>query len=269
MAQRINNRGIIVLVVALVTLVLGVGQGLTANWSRILKEGKAKHARFEKEVKDMTIVQEMRMIMPEQEMVSEMKMLKKGKKFRVETTTEMPGMPKEMGGMEATIIYDGKETWMISSLMGKKKLSDEEQKQYQPESDWWDSISEKAQIVGTEKVGERKCYVVEIKEEGQSPFTKIWLEKKNLELIKAESKEQEGKTMLMICSDFKNIKGDWRMPYKTEMYMGGNLFSISRVKSLEINKGLSDDLFDPDKVKAKGFSFQEMLKKMMRQGKEK
>ena len=268
MAQRINNRGIIVFIVALVTLVLGVGQGFSANWSIILKQGKAKYAGFEKEVKDMTIVQEMRIIMSEQEMVSKMKGLKKGKKSRMETTTEIPGMPKGMGGMEATIICDGKDAWMISSLMGKRKLSGKEQKRYQPESNWWDSISEKAQIVGTEKVGKLKCYVVEIKDERQSPFTKIWLDKKNLELIKSENKE-EGKTVLMVFSDFKNIKGDWRKPYKTEMYMGGKLFSTFRVKSLEINKGLSDDLFDPDKVEAKGGCLQEMMKKMMQQGKEK
>ena len=48
-------------------------------------------------------------------------------------------------------IYDGKDIWMISSLMGKKKLSDEESKNYQSEMNWWDVISEKAEIVGTEK----------------------------------------------------------------------------------------------------------------------
>ena len=42
----------------------------------------------------------------------------------------------------------------------------------------------------------------------------------------------------------------------------------SFIKSLEINKGLSDDLFDPDKVKVEKSDMQEMMKKMMQQGKQ-
>jgi len=40
------------------------------------------------------------------------------------------------------------------------------------------------------------------------------------------------------------------------------------VKSLEINKGLSDELFDPNKVKVKKFDMQEMMKKMMQEEEE-
>jgi len=49
MAQRINVAGA-VFVVVLVSLVLGVSQGLSADWSSNLTEGKAKYAKFEKEV---------------------------------------------------------------------------------------------------------------------------------------------------------------------------------------------------------------------------
>jgi outer membrane lipoprotein-sorting protein len=39
------------------------------------------------------------------------------------------------------------------------------------------------------------------------------------------------------------------MPYKMEMYVNDKLMSTSPVKSLEINQGLSDDLFSVAKVK--------------------
>lgn len=259
MAKKINSMGVRVFFVALVSLVFGVSKGLTADWSSILKETKVKYAKFEKEVKDMTIVQEITMVTPEGERTSEAKMLRKGKKFRRESTMQMPDMPKEMGEIETITIYDGKDIWIISSLV-KQKISDEERKKYQTERNWWEFLSENAEIVGTEKVGARDCYVVEIEEQKESPFTKVWLEKKNLVLVKAESREPTGEKVLLVFSDFRKIKSDWEIPYKTEMYADGKHTLTTLVKSVDINKGLSDDLFNPEKVKVKGFSMEEMMK---------
>ena len=266
MRERINHTGLRVVLLALVSLVLTVSHGFTQDLSSILKEAEAKYAKFEEEIKDMTIVQEMKMVTPEGEMISEMQMLRKSEKFRMDTTMQIsqaPDMPEGMGEMKTVVIYDGKNTWMISSFMGKKKLSGEEEKQYQRERNWWELISEKAKIVGTEKVDKRECYVVEIEEEEEYPFTKLWLDKRNLVLIKGESKGTKGETILWIHSDFRKIKGDWEMPYKSEIYTDSKLMSTSLVKSIEINKGLSDDLFDPDKVKIKGFDIQKMMRQMM------
>jgi len=276
MTEKIHNTGVKVLLMALLSLVLGVSQGFTTDVSSILKEAEAKYAKFEEEIKDMTIVQEIKTVTSEGEITSEMKMLKKGEKFRIETTIEVPESSETpegmggMGGMETIIIYDGEDTWMISPFMGKKKLSGDEEKQYQRERNWWELISEKAEIVGTEKVGKRVCYVVEIKEEEEFPFTKVWLDKADLVLIKSESKKPEEKTVLLVHSDFRKIKGDWEMPYKSKIYVDGEPTTTFVVKSLEINKRLSDDLFDPDKVKVKikGLDIQEMMRKMMLQKEE-
>ncbi len=271
MAKKINNRRVRVLLVALVILVLGLSQALTQDWSNILKQAEAKYAKFENEVKDMTLVQEMKVVTPEGEMVSEIKMLKKGDKFRVETrmqAAETTEMPEGMKRMETVIIYDGKDTWMISPFMGKKKLSAEEEKQYQRERNWWKLVAEKAKIVGSEKVGERECYVVEMEEGGELPFTRLWLDKKNLNLTKGESKGPKGETIVWIHSDFRKIKDEWEMPYKTEMYADGKLMSTSLVKTLEINTGFSDDLFSPAEVKGekkKGPGFPGMMKKMLQE----
>lgn len=270
MERGIRSAGVVVLGVALVSLIFGVSQGLAEDLSTIAKEAQARYAKFEKEVKDMTIVQET--VMSEPKMTSQMKMLRKGEKFRMEVKIKMQmpeeaEMPPGMGQMETIIIYDGKDTWMISSFTGKKKkLSGKDEKQYQRERNWWKLISEKAKLLGTKKIGKRECYVVEI-EDKEYPFTKLWLDKKNLVLIKGESKGAEGEIILLIHSDFRKIKGDWEMPYKTEMYTDGELMATSLVKSIKINKGLSDDLFDPDKVKIKrkGFGMREMMKQMMRE----
>ena len=251
MERGIRSAGVVVLGVALVSLIFGVSQGLAEDLSTIAKEAQARYAKFEKEVKDMTIVQET--VMSEPKMTSQMKMLRKGEKFRMEVKIKMQmpeeaEMPPGMGQMETIIIYDGKDTWMISSHMGKRKLPDEEGKQYQRESNWWELLGDAAKIVGSEKVNGRDCYVVEVEEKEEFPFTRLWLDKKSLTLVRGESKGPRGEKVLVVCSDFRKIKGDWETPYKTEVYMGGRLMSTSVVKSIEINKGLSDDLFDPDKV---------------------
>jgi outer membrane lipoprotein-sorting protein len=271
MARRINVAGM-VLVIVLASLVLGVNQGLSADWPSVFKEAKAKYAKFEKEIKDMTVVQQVKITTPKAETTSDMKMLRKGEKFRMEIKMQMPQtpeMPKGMGEMETVIIYNGEDMWMISSFLGKKKLSDKEAEQYKTEKNWWNLISEKAKIVGTEEVDKRECYVVETSEEKEFPFTRIWLDKETLNLIKGEHEEPKAETMLWVNSDFKKIKDDWEMPYKTEMYSGEKLMTTSTVKSIEVNQGLSDDLFDPDKVEVKKVDMQEMMKKMMQEEEEK
>jgi hypothetical protein len=85
------------------------------------------------------------------------------------------------------------------------------------------------------------------------------MDKKNLYMVKSEGEGTDGEIILMVNSDFRKVKGDWEMPYKTEMYGDNELMFTLLVKSIEINKGVSDDLFDPDKVKAKGFNMQEMM----------
>jgi outer membrane lipoprotein-sorting protein len=250
-----------VLGVGLIILALGATQTLTADWPSILEKTKAKYAGFEKEIKDMTMIQEIKTTAPDMKGRSpELKMLKKGEKFRMESTMQMPDMPKEMGEMKSIVIHDGKDTWVISSMTGKKKLSEEDSKQYETGSDWWKFLSEQMRIAGTEKIGTRECYVLEIEEEGECPYTKMWMDKEHLVLVKAESQDPE--PTMMLFSDFRELKGGWEIPYKTEVYVDGKLLSSILVKSIEINKGLSDDLFNPDKVEVKGFNMQEMMKMM-------
>ena len=274
MVKRINNIGVIVFVVALASSVLEGNQALAADLPSILKEAQAKHAKLKEEVEDMTVVQEMKeIITPKQVKTSEVKVLTKGKKLRIEHTPEMPqgdvgGGPLPKGLMQTIIIYDGNDAWMISPLTGKQKVSDEDAKQYRAENKWWEINSIMAKIVRSEKVDERDCYVIEIKEHEQARFSKIWVDKEKLHLIMAENKRSREEWTISVFSDFRNIGGDREMPYKTEMYIRSHRPKIIiLVKSVEINKGLSDDLFDADKVKVKSFDVlmqehaQEMMKK--------
>jgi len=57
------------------------------------------------------------------------------------------------------------------------------------------------------------------------------------------------------------------IPYKTEGFLDGEQMMTVLLKSFEINKGLSDDLFDVNKVEASGPNMQEMMQNLMQQGK--
>jgi outer membrane lipoprotein-sorting protein len=256
---------------AVISLVVGAGQVFPVDWQSVAKEAKAKSAQFESEIKDMTILQQMTMISPQGEMSSKMRVFRKGKRFRTETRIPVParsGMPGEMDEMETTVIYDGKEGWMISPFLGKQRLSEEEVQQYQSERNIWDIIGDNAKVTGTEKIGKRDCYVVETTGEGDFPFTRIWLDKNTLNVVKAERKKPEEPTTLLQNYDFRKIKDDWEMPFKTEIYLGGTLMSSTVVDSLQVNKGLADELFDSGEMEVEDSEVDDIIRKIIQQEKE-
>ena len=58
-------------------------------------------------------------------------------------------------------------------------------------------VSENDKIDGIENVGKYKCYVVEIKEQGGSPFSKIWIDQKSLNMVKSEIEGPDSKTIFL------------------------------------------------------------------------
>ena len=263
----------VILLAVSIILFSVVGQGFSQSLSDILKEVESNYKNFNQDFKDMVMVFDAKIFTPEGEMTSEMKLFTKGEKSRSEIVMQFPeaaGMSEGMGSMQTIIIFDGQDTWMISSFAGKKKLTNEqaeEQMQYQTGMNWWRSISDKAKYIGIERINNRECYVLEIEAGGDSLYSRIWVDKNNLFLVQTEGKNDSGETMRMIFSDFRKIKDNWELPYKTEGFMDEAQMMTILLKSFEINQGLSDDLFDVDKVEISGLNMQEMMQNMMQQGK--
>ena len=268
MFQRKYHSFLVPAVLLIACLALVVTSSYADDWPEVLKKTQAKYAKFEKKIKDTTTRQQIFFVTPEREITTESILFKKHHKFRMETTIELPEMPKEMGPMKTIVIHDGHDTWMLSSMMGKQKLSSDDENQYQTANDWWGFLSENAEITGTEKIAGRDCYVVKMKQTETSPYSILWLDKKNLELIKARSDISGGQQVEMFFSEFKKIEGEWQMPFKTEMYIDGERVSTVKVVSIEVNQGLSDDLFDVQKAEIKGPTMQDMMKMMQDQGKD-
>ncbi len=264
----------VILLVVSVILFSAIGQGFSQSLSDILREAENNYKDFNQDFKDMAMVFDAKIYTPEGEMTSEMKLFTKGEKSRSETLIQFPeaaGMPEGMGSMLVVVIFDGQDTWMISPFTGKTKLTDvqaEEQMYYQTGMNWWKFISDKTKYVGIEKIGNRECYLLELEIERESPYKRIWVDKDRLFLIQAEGDSSDGNNIRTTFSDFRKAKGSWELPYKIEVYINEVQTMTVLTKSLEINKGLPDDLFDVNKVEVSGPNMQEMMKNLMQQGKD-
>ena len=240
----------------------------SADWAGVSKKLTDRCANYEKEIKDMTADMEMTTSTPDGAMTIGMKTYLKGEHFRGDIVMkEIPdaeGMSAGMVGMTMVVVGDGKQYWMISSMMGKQLVPEEEAQKYGTPWRCGEFIPGDGEIVGSETISGRDCHVVLVKD-STSEQAKLWLDKETLEPLKAEAKAQDEKHTIMLFQDYRKVVGDLRYPYKTEMYQEDKLVSTIIVKSVVMNKGLSDALFDPDKVEVKGPSMEDMMKKMQEQ----
>jgi outer membrane lipoprotein-sorting protein len=242
------------------------------SWDELKSKIEAKYAAFSDEIKDMKMVMESEtkgIEGMEGAVPSEVKMFKKGEKYRMETKTSMPegaGMPAGMGDMTNIIIFDGKDLWTINQFTGKKKLPADANVSAKGQISWWEDLPKNGKIIGSEKVGDRDCYIVETwDEDNKDNKIKGWVDKTALLLVQMEFQGGKDETFKVVNSNFKKVK-KWEMPYTIEVFTGGKLMTTTTIKTLNINEGLSDDLFDADKVsvETKGVPGMPDMKDMMK-----
>lgn len=227
-----------------------------------LDEARDRAARYEKEVQDLTIEQEMTLSTPEGSMTQNAVARTKGNKFRLDSRMEISGSGIEgMPAMETTVISNGNELWMISPMVGRKQLSPEEGLQYRRDSSFWKLLSNEAKVIREEKLGNYDCVVFEVSENGQ-PYL-LWIEKGTYNLIQAEfSRGLEGRWTWW-NSDFRKSAGEWQIPYRTEIFQNEKQVATTIVKSVNVNTGLSDAVFEPQLVTPQGGSMQDLMRQMM------
>jgi outer membrane lipoprotein-sorting protein len=206
----------------------------------VLGKIRDKYEKFEAGLTDMTMTMDITAKTPGQDVMMEQKIYRKGDRTRIESFVKNPETGKPEARTHTILINDGRESWMMSPFAGRRKMP------AGPEApktdDWWSMITEKARVTGEERVNGREAYVIRIEGEKGGPEARMWVEKKDLTLLKAES-AQEGRTANWVFSDFKRA-GEWELPYRTEMFADGKLSAVTVVRSVDLNKGLPDDLFD-------------------------
>jgi outer membrane lipoprotein-sorting protein len=245
---------------------------LTASYSALADNGQDalqkaldKCARQHTEIRDMTIIQEITIPAPDGTLNAEQKSYEKGEMSRMEMTMKPPagadtsGMPPSMGTI--TTISDGKSTWLISPMTGKQEVPE---KGDPSSANCWGLKFEQAKVTGSETIDGRECWIVE-SGKPDSITDRYWLDKAKYDVLKGESKDQEGHILRWSLSDFRPILGAFEYPYKMDVLSGDTVVASMTVSSVAVNTGLADSLFDPDKVEVNQSDLQEMLRKLMQE----
>ncbi|MFA4947550.1 MAG: outer membrane lipoprotein-sorting protein [Candidatus Krumholzibacteriia bacterium] len=226
--------------------------GFTETWESLSKRMIESCTKYKQGLKDITWTMEMEVPSSEGAFKTTSTLYSRGKQFRVEVSMEGmedAGMPAEMADMKTIVIGDDTNAWIVNPMMGKSKIPADEGAKYRGQWDCSDYLPVAAEIVGSEKIAGRDCYVLSVLDDSPD-FAKLWIDQKSFVLMKLEGKPQEGVASVIVFSDYRKVSGDFEMPFRTEMYSGKDLISTTIVKSIAVNKGLADDLFDPDKIKA-------------------
>jgi outer membrane lipoprotein-sorting protein len=227
---------------------------------------QAKYGKFDKLVKDLTMVMEMTMVDGRKSNTVEATMSYKEPRFRMDSKIDLG---EKGGAMTTTVIYDGTDMWMIAPMMGTRKLAAKDQAKYNKDRSWkwWNVLTDGGTVTGSETVGGRDCYVIEFTQPGEQdkdaarpPFSKLWLDKDALVQVKAEMIYEKGKKGVALYSDFRPAIGKLEMPYKTEMSVDGKLVSTAVIKSIVYNTKISDDLFSVEKAKGQNKGMGDLFK---------
>ncbi len=267
MSVQVFRRFALAAAVALAACIVAApGAGYAEDWAGLSKKLRDKCEKFNKDFQDMKAKAGMTVVTPEGSMNMGVTTFKKGEKIRAEIEVQsLPG-GVEMPALLATptiVIGDPDSLWMIHPMMGKMQVPAGEIGQYTQQ--WYcdTAIPPDAEVVGSESVGGRDCHVVSVKD-STAKVAKLWFDKETMDLLKVEGEADPGERFTLISSDFRKL-GSGRMPYKTEMYKGNELISTIIVESVEVNKGLPDDLFDVDKAAAAMPSPADMRRKLQQE----
>lgn len=217
----------------------------------ILEKARIKYDQFERSVKDITVVQSAKAFTPQGESVTHMKMMKKGKKVRVENTLTIPeaaGLPAGSGSMRTITISDGENAWIFRPGGRKDRLPAEKVGRMPGAGFWWEAVVKNGRVSGLETIRGRECYVIEIAEEQGAPFRKLWLDVSSLVQVQADIVGPNGMHGKVEFSEFHEIAPGFEIPYITRTIAAGRVMSEVIVTSVQKDTGLDDSLFEPDKT---------------------
>jgi outer membrane lipoprotein-sorting protein len=253
--------GIAILLIGLFASVIAPVSVRAADWPDALKNAQARCEQIHAAIKDLTIEQDMTASTPQGEINAEQKIYQKGDKSRMEMTMHMPGAPGA-DGMKSVIINDGADAWMISPMTGKQKLPPEQARQQQITRDCWGFTPANSRITGSDTLAGHECWLVEFTED--SVTHTLYLDKNSL-LVRGGLATEGGVTVRWQLSDFRKVLDGYEHPYRIEVFDGSQLLSTMTVKSVTVNTGLSDALFDASKEEVPPNNMEEMMRKMLEQ----
>jgi len=251
-------------VVALAVLLVAALPAVAEDWPAVLKTAQEKCEKQQATVRDMVVSENMTTWTDGGEMNATQTLYRRGDSMRMEMTLYNAVMG--MDSIQTVVINDGKKAWMFDTVTGKREMDPDEAQQQGDFRDCWDFTPENSKIIGSDKSRDgADCYLVEM--ERDSVKHKLWLDKDHLRVVQGESHDADA-SVRWVLSDFRNVTGDYEYPYKIEMFDGDNPLSTMTVNYVKVNEGISDDTFDPDKVKIQTVNMDSLLQQMFQPAEE-
>jgi len=192
-------------------------------------------------LKDLTIVTDFVIHSPNGDIPSTHTIRQKGNKVRMDVEKAGSDYPR----LDFVGVTDDKGSWTLSGA-GQSKRQGSAYNQQDPNFVCWQFTPETSKVTGEEVVRDRDCYIVEVQVRGTT--NRLWVDRENLTILQHDEVAPSGTVTRWVASAFHTVTGDLKIPQKTEMYIGDHLMATVIVQSVTFNTGLSDDLFDPDKV---------------------
>lgn len=229
-----------------------------ASLEQILKAMNDYETHARKTVNDITILLQFKTIAKGRESVSYELVLRNGEKYRLERTRPDTLFSGNIELLPVTL-FDGKTTWTVDSE-GNKTMTVFEEWRLHPYLAWdWSSlISPKSKLVRVDEVGGQPAYCIELPPGWLIlPFKSIWLDIQKPVLVRAQSTK-----MLFVYSQYQPVLEGVDLPFRTETFSGGDYMTLTTVKTVEVNQGMEDDLFNPDLVSAQSCRLLAMLNRL-------
>ncbi len=115
---------------------------------------------------------------------------------------------------------------------------------------WPEWLEPESKFLGVEEVLGRPCYALEMPLFSRTPCEKVWIDVETLHLAKATITTAMGPCNTTY-EDWREVAPGMWLPFShvtTATLHGTERVFPQRIRSIEVNTGLSDDLFDPRKI---------------------
>ena len=217
----------------------------------ILERSRTIKAEYEKQIQDLTVMQEGECKIPGAESKMTVKTVSKGRKFRMENITRQEGPGAESTLVSVVTSNDGENVFINIAPGVNRKATLKEANLLRPEVFWWSPFIKDAMVKGPVKMNDRDCYLFEITDQEAGPFTKIWVDAKTLAPVQADALKKSGKLVRMVFSDFKEIFPGYEIPQQTDTLAEGIKMITMKVKEIQKNQGVDDKIFNMDEIRTK------------------
>jgi len=117
---------------------------------------------------------------------------------------------------------------------------------------WPEWLEPEGKFLAVEEVSGRPCCAVEMPPSTRTPCEKVWIDVETLHLARAKFGGTDPRSYSTTFEDWRELAPGMWLPFSQETTAtpdGTEHVFRQRIRSVEVNTGLSDEFFDPRKIK--------------------